>query len=123
MAIVFRNQIGTATLVQKRKFEGEEEKTYRYRVYIFDGNCEAVFNTSYTDQRTGKEMWHLFTFWADRGHISRMHKAHGNIFLGEDIRNIKLNLYYPTAKSVLNILTKYGYKVTCYNKQPKKSKK
>lgn len=115
MSLRFQNQIGKLTDVETKA----DGTIHRFEIAIFDGNCDAVFNYTAHDSN-GNEVWQLWMFWDGAKHRNTMARKYGNIFCGARVENIRLNLYYPTAMRVLKILNKAGYKVTCYNKAPKK---
>jgi hypothetical protein len=50
-------------------------------------------------------------------------KNEGDIFFGETVTSIKLNLYYKECKTLLKYFTLAGHTVKCYYKAPKGNKK
>lgn len=113
----WNNKMGSMTVVQTR-----DGKTHRYTVNIYACNAIAAFIQEWKDEN-GKEMYNVWSFWVDKQHVKNIVKNCGNVFCGETVTNIRLNMYYKyAAKQVLDILLKNGYKVTCYYKEPKQRK-
>ena len=93
--------------------------THHYKVQMVWGNCLVVFVHLFTDEQ-GQKMVQLYNFWADANHAKKIYKDTGGLCPSyESFKNIKLNMYYKESKTLLNIFTKAGYKVTAYYKEPK----
>ena len=114
--------IGTITIKQRHA-----DKDYKYTLQIRQGNCLAVI--IYVRKATEEELkenpegkWYnqLYSFYGDEQHMKNIIKNEGDIFFGETVTNIKLNLYYKECKTLLKYYTLSGHKVTCYYKEPKK---
>ena len=105
MAITFNKRIGTMKVTQTRK-----DVTDTFEVSIWEGNCLAVFNYETEDR------YFLYNFFIDEKHCAKMVKQYGSLF-GDKVSDIKLNLYYESARRLLNVLIKYGYDVNGYTKR------
>ena len=115
----YSTTIGTFTLVQKENSS---------KIQIRQGNCLAVFMNIYKlkEPEDPKRPWmhQLVSFFCDEQHIKNCFNDYKKdvfkrIFWG-DLKNIKLNLYYKESHVLLKYLTKDGYKVQCFYKEPKK---
>lgn len=116
--------IGTVTIAQE--FEGEE---HEFTIQIRQGNCLAVL--VYIREATpeelakdpeGKYYHQLYSFYVDEQHMRNIIKNEGDIFGGEKVTSIKLNLYYKECKTLLKYYTQSGHDVTCYYKKPEEAK-
>ena len=96
------DKMGKITIKQREKV---------YDVNIYAGNALAIFIYEY--EQNGKERYGLYNFFAGEDHCNNIIKNDKRLF-SDDIVNIELNLYYKSAKTLLNILVKNGYKVLCY---------
>lgn len=96
-------------------------KLYPFKIDIQDGNCLAVFNNRYKDDK-GQKWVQLYLFFNDEQHVRNILKNHESLF-PDKVTNIKLNMYYRASKKLLTIFLKNGYKVTCFYKEPKKKSK
>lgn len=90
---------------------------------IFGGNCLCVFTHFYKDEKTGKDMEQFASFLADEQHVKNCMKNKTPLCPYTETRCIKLNLYYKEAQILSKYFAMQGYKVVCYYKEPKKSKK
>lgn len=114
--------IGTITIEQEHA-----EKKHKYTLEIRQGNCLAVviFVRKATaeelkENQDGKWYHQLYTFYSDEQHMKNIIKNEGDIFFGEKVTSIKLNLYYKECKTLLKYFTLSGHKVTAYYEEPKK---
>ena len=76
----------------------------------------AIFICEY--EQNGEERYVLYNFFADKKHCENIVKNDKRLF-SDEIVNIELNLYYKSAQTLLNILVKNGYKVSCYYEEAK----
>lgn len=97
-----------------------------YTLQIRQGNCLAVaiYVRPLTDeekaQAPGMRYRHqLWTFWGDEQHMKNIIKNEGDIFFGEKVTSVELNMYYKECSTLLKYFTRSGHKVTCYYKEPK----
>ena len=134
--------IGTFTLYQKREetvdgklVEVKDEKgrqVYnKFKIQIRASNCLACFlHISKVDNPTNPKLcWRhdLVMFYADEQHLKNILKdyrkdAFNGMFSGE-LHNIKLNIYYKEMLTLARYMARDGLNVTCYYKEPKKTKK
>lgn len=105
MAITFNKKIGTMKVTQTRNGE-----PHTFDISIWQGNCLAVF-TSETE-----DTYFLYNFFIDKKHCEQMVKQYGSLFDGK-VSDIKLNLFYKSARRLLEVLIKYGYDVNGYTKR------
>ena len=84
--------------------------TDTFEVSIWQGNCLAVFNYETEDR------YFLYNFFIDEKHCANMVKQYGSLF-SDKVSDINLNLYYESARRLLNVLIKYGYDVNGYTKR------
>ena len=92
------------------------------RVNIFGGNCLCVFTLWYTDEKTGKQMERLMSFFIDENHLKRYVKNGNKVLPVKSCSSIHLNTYYKESFTLAKYFTKEGHKVTMYYKEPKESK-
>lgn len=109
--LTLNSKIGEITFSQK----GKEKK-----IDIWDGNVLAAFTYDYIDQN-GSHSRGLYTFFTDITQVKKLIKDYGkNMFEADGEVKVTLNLYYPSAKKLLTIFTKYfGLKVECYYEKVK----
>lgn len=111
--------IGRLTLVQNGN---------KFPIQIRQSNCLAAFLHIYKEENPeNPELpWrhNLLCFFVDEPHLKRCLKDGDfeSIFWGK-LKNIRLNIYYKEMITLAKYLTKDGYKVTCYYKEPKIAKK
>ena len=106
-----------AELIGTMKVMTADKRNEGWDVLICKGNCMAVFVIEDTDCD------HLYFFLADKEHGKRIMKDNHNRLLGtDDVRDIRLNMYYKECHALLDLMVKSGYKVECYYKEPKKRK-
>ena len=105
MAITFDKKIGTMKVTQTRNGE-----THTFDISIWQGNCLAVFNCETEDR------YILYNFFIDEKHCAEIVKDYGSLFSNK-VSDINLNLYYESARRLLNVLIKYGYDVNGYTKR------
>lgn len=96
------DKMGKITIKQREKV---------YDVNIYAGNALAIFICEY--EQNGEERYIVYNFFADKKHCDNITKNDKQLF-SDEIVNIELNLYYKSAQTLLNILVKNGYKVSCY---------
>lgn len=101
------DKMGKITIKQREKV---------YDVNIYAGNALAIFICEY--EQNGEERYVLYNFFADKKHCDNIVKNDKRLF-SDEIVNIELNLYYKSAQTLLNILVKNGYKVSCYYEEAK----
>lgn len=109
--LTLNQKMGEITFSQK----GKEKK-----LDIWDGNVLAAFTYDYIDQN-GSNSRGLYAFFTDTKQVKKLIKDYGkNMFEADGEVKFTLNLYYPSAKKLLTIFTKYfGYKVECYYEEVK----
>ena len=109
--LTLNQKMGEITFSQK----GKEKK-----IDIWDGNVLAAFTYDFID-RDGSHSRGLYAFFTDIKQVKKLIKDYGkNMFEDDGEVKITLNLYYPSAKKLLNIFTKYyGLKVECYYEEVK----
>lgn len=108
MALYYYEQIGEMTI---------DQDGHKFKVQIRRANCLAAFiHVSKDKENKGKYLHTLYMFLADNQHARNIVKEYGTLF-GDKVVNIKLNLFYKESEKLLKLLTKYGYKVTCYYKE------
>lgn len=92
-----------------------------YRIKIHWANALCAFIHHYTNDK-GEKIAQLVNFYADEKHLKNVIKSWGDpLTLGDHytkVKNVKLNIYYKEAQTLLKALTKCGYKVTTYYKEP-----
>ena len=110
--LTLNQKMGEITFSKK----GKEKK-----LDIWDGNVLAAFTYDFIDQN-GSHSRGLYAFFTDIKQVKMLIKDYGKNMFEADRGEIKviLNLYYPSAKKLLTIFTKYfGLKVECYYKEVK----
>ena len=105
MAITFEKRIGTMKVTQTRNGE-----PHTFDISIWQGNCLAVFNYETEDR------YFLYNFFIDEKRCAKMVKQYGSLF-GDKVSDIKLNLFYKSARRLLEVLIEYGYDVNGYTKR------
>ena len=105
MAITFEKRIGTMKVTQTRNGE-----THTFDISIWQGNCLAVFISETEDK------YFLYNFFDNEKHCANMVKDYGSLF-SDKVSDIKLNLFYKSARRLLEVLIKYGYDVNGYTKR------
>lgn len=101
------DKMGKITIKQREKV---------YDVNIYAGNALAIFICEY--EQNGEDRYVLYNFFAGKKHCDNIIKNDKQLF-SDEIVNIELNLYYKSAQTLLNILVKNGYKVSCYYEEMK----
>lgn len=101
------DKMGKITIKQREKI---------YDVNIYAGNALAIFICEY--EQNGEERYVLYSFFADKKHCDNIIKNDKRLF-SDDVVSIELNLFYKSAQTLLNILVKNGYKVSCYYEEAK----
>lgn len=92
----------------------QNERTYDVNIYA--GNALAIFISEF--ELDGEERYLVYNFFADKKHCDSIIKSKKRLFTDEVV-NIELNLFYKSAQTLLKILIKNGYKVSCYYEKPK----
>ena len=105
MAITFNKKIGTMKVTQTRNGE-----THTFDISIWQGNCLAVFI------RETEDKYFLYNFFDNEKHCANMVKDYGSLFSNK-VSDINLNLFYKSARRLLEVLIKYGYDVNGYTKR------
>lgn len=101
------DKMGKITIKQREKV---------YDVNIYAGNALAIFICEY--KQNDEERYVLYSFFADKKHCDNIIKNDKRLFY-DDVVSIELNLFYKSAQTLLNILVKNGYKVSCYYEEAK----
>ncbi len=104
MAIAFK-KIGTMKVTQTRYGE-----THTFDIGICEGDFLAVF-TYETEDR-----YFPYDYFHDEKHCAELVKQNGSLF-GDKVSDIKLNLFYKSARRLLEVLIEYGYDVNGYTKR------
>lgn len=98
------------------------ENGNRECIDIWNGNVLAAF-TSDREKEDGQKDRILWGFLCDTKHAKSMaehYKKKGIELFGAESVDIKMNLYFPDAKKVVEVLTRtFGYKVECYYEKVK----
>ena len=106
--LTLNSKIGEATL---------SENGYKERIDIWDGNVLAAF-TSDRETEDGKKdriLWGFLYSTDQAKSMAEHYKKKGTRLFGAENVSIKMNLYFPKAKEVVEVLTRtFGYKVECY---------
>ena len=74
---------------------GDKNEEREYTVSLYQGNAFLIFITEYKDETTGKDMYSLWNFWADKEHMKRclgLVKGYENLFSDDGCRFVKLRL-------------------------------
>lgn len=106
MAITFNKKIGTMKVTQTRNGE-----THTFDIGIWQGNCLAVF------VHETEDMYYLYMFFYDEKHCAYLVEVNGSLFGYDKVSDINLNLYYKSARRLLEVLIEYGYDVNGYTKR------
>lgn len=113
--ITINSKIGEATLSEN----GNKE-----RIDIWDGNVLAAF-TSDRETEDGKKdriLWGFLYSTDQAKSMAEHYKKKGTRLFGAESVSIKMNLYFPKAKEVVEVLTRtFGYKVECYYEKVKQN--
>lgn len=110
--VVYNEQIGEMTIDQNGR---------KWKIGIHRGNCLAVFvSHGFRFKEDGSKEYvdSLYLFFADEKHVSNIAKHYDSLF-GDKVVSIKLNMFYKESMKLMKLLTKHGYKVTCYYKEVK----
>lgn len=111
--ITINSKIGEVTLSENGNSE---------RIDIWDGNVLAAF-TSDRETEDGKKdriLWGYLYSTDQAKSMAEHYKKKGIELFGAEKVCIRMNLYYPKAKEVVEVLTRtYGYKVECYYEKVK----
>lgn len=104
-----------AELIGTMKVMTADKRNEGWDVLICKGNCMAVFVVEDTDCDR------LYFFLADKEHGKRIMNGNNNRLLGtDDVRDIKLNLYYKEARELCYLMAMSGYEVNCYYEETNK---
>ena len=110
----WKDKMGDMTICQKHK-DGTQAT---FKVNLYFGNCMAL--AIYEYEKDG-EKWHqLYWFLADEQHLKNILKDSPKFF--DEIKSIRLNMYYKSSETLQRYLVKLGIRVTAYYKEPKKPK-
>lgn len=111
--LTINSKIGEATLSEN----GNKE-----RIDIWDGNVLAAF-TSDRETEDGKKdriLWGFLCSTDQAKSMAEHYKKKDIRLFGAENVSIKMNLYFPKAKEVVEVLTRtFGYKVECYYEKVK----
>lgn len=89
-----------------------------FKVKIHPANAMCAFIYHYKNEK-GEKMAQLWNFINDKQHIKNIMKDYKTL-LGEDVISVKLNVFFKNAFELVVPMSKSGYKVTTYYKEPKK---
>lgn len=89
---------------------------------IFGGNALCIFTQWYKDEKTGKTMEQLLSFYNDESHMKNIIKEYGRLTPVNNISSIRLNTYFKETWTLAKYLSKW-YNITLYYKEPKPLKK
>ena len=103
----WKDKMGKITIKQKEK---------NFDINIYAGNALAIFICEY--KQNDEERYTLYNFFADKKHCDNIIKNNKRLF-SDEVVSIELNLFYKSAQTLLNILVKNGYKVSCYYEEAK----
>lgn len=95
-------KMGKCTIKQRDK---------EFILNIYDCNALALFLSEW--EAEGESRYQMYTFFVDRQHCKNILKNGGKL-IPDEVVSIELNIAYPHAKTLLDILVKNGYKVTAY---------
>ena len=116
--------IGKINITQER--DGEK---LHFTLQIRQANClcAIIHVRKSTPEELGKHpngrfVHTLWTFYVNEQHLKNIFKDEGDVLFGETVTSISLNMYYKECNTLLKYFTKSGRKVTCYYKEPKKTK-
>lgn len=108
--------IGTITI----KLNGR-----RFNLQIRQGNCLAVIiherkaTEEEIEENPESKVFHtLYSFFCDGRHMKNIIKDNDKLF-GDDVVNIKLNMFYKENYTLLKYFMLSGYKVNCFYKEDK----
>ena len=104
MAIAFK-KIGTMKVTHTRYGE-----TYTFDIGICEGYFIAVFNYETENH------YFPYDYLHDEKHCAKIVKQFGSLF-DDKVSDINLNLFYKSARRLLEVLIKYGYDVNGYTKR------
>lgn len=109
MAIQWKwtDKMGKMTIKQKER---------SYDINIYAGNALAIFISEF--KIDDEDRYILYNFFSDKKHCYNITKSGRRLF-SDEVVSIELNLYYKNAQTLLNILVKNGYKVSCCYENPK----
>ena len=105
MPITFTKKIGTMKVTQTRNGE-----PHTFDIGIWQGNCLVVFI------RETEGRYFLYNFFDNEKYCANMVKEYGSLF-SDKVSDINLNLFYKSARRLLEVLIKYGYDVNGYTKR------
>lgn len=108
------------TLQIEREYPKDKTLNQRYTIELRQSNALACFIHSVKITEgidKGKYQHTLYQFYADEQHLKNLAK-HDNMFLGDKVLKIRLNLAFKECKTLLKYYTQAGYKVECYYKMP-----
>ena len=140
MAIQYwHNNIGTFTLKQKErdivdgqvvemKDENGKQIWREFKIQLREANvlfCALnIYKQDEPEDPSRPYVHQMVSFFVDEQHLKRcFKKSKTNNFeywLSGKLTNIRLNLYYKDARTLLKYFIKDGYKVYCYYAEPKK---
>ena len=99
----------------------DETKVLTVKIHPANALCAFIYHYRRED---GTKMAQLWNFLADTEHARRIIKnSSDHTLLGTSVVSVHLNVYYKEARQLIMQMTKSGYKVTVYYKEPKKPKK
>ena len=115
------NKLGTIKIWQE--IEG---KKHYFNIEMRRGNCLAVM--IYIRKATPEELEkdpsckkyaNLYSFFGNEQHIKNIMKDNDGKCLWDEVKSIRLNMFFEESKKLLKYFLKSGYEVTCYYKEEK----
>ena len=95
----------------------------KWKVKYHPANCDLGAFICHTKNEKGEKVAVLWTFLDDAQHVKNIMKdSSDHKLFGDSVDKVKLNVYYKQARAIIEACAKSGYKVSCYYKEPKKSK-
>lgn len=94
----FKKKVGEAIIKQKDT---------TYTVNLYNGNAYLIFIYEYVDEKTGNNMYSLWTFWGDKVHAKNclgITKGHDNIYEDEFDKIIKFRFNKTKCRNVNEII-------------------
>lgn len=114
----WKSKIGSCVYVQHEI--DNKYKNQKFKMNIYEANC--LFAMIWEFKKDGKNMYQFQTFASDRTHFERCLKDKCYKDDWFYYTSWKLNTYYKQSIDIAKLLTKYGFKVQLYYKEPKLKK-
>ena len=92
------------------------------KILYHEANCDGgAFIYHFTQD--GKKYAQLWFFIDGKEHIRNiMNNDNKGQLFGDEVKKVRLNIYYREARMILEACCKSGYKVECYYKEPEGNK-